>query len=307
MPSTPTLLARAAAHVRRALDPEAHQPLLPALPGGRWWAEQVVPEEELARVDAAVLDDLGHGHDAYGMSRDGIAVGLLITHHLYHHYFRVQSHGADRVPADGPVVVAANHSGMLPLDALMICADLLRHGPPGRVPRAVVDYFVGQIPLVGGVFARAGAIGGARANVHGVLDRGGLVVIFPEGTRGIGKGFRHRYELQRWSEGHVELAIRHHAPVVPLAVVGAEEAWPQLGRIDGVHLFGAPFVPLPGTLLPLPARFHLWYGEPVPVHEAHAPEEASDPEVVRAAAVQVRQAVEALIAQGLAARSGVFL
>lgn len=291
--------------LRRALDPDAHAGLPSLVPSGRTVASWLVPDDELARVEAMPFRDRGHGFDEFGLSRDGMALGLALTHWLYHRWFRVTSHGIEHVPAEGPVVVASNHSGTVPLDGLMICADLMRRGPM-RVPRAVVDHFVARMPVVAPFFARAGAIGGARANFHYLLSHGELVVVFPEGTKGIGKPFSERYHLQTWSEGHAELAIRHGAAVVPLAVIGAEEQMPQVARWESFHLFGAPWLPIPVTLFPLPVHYHLWYGEPIPTRPRWTEADADDPAAVGELAAETRAAVEDLIAHGLRARTGIF-
>ncbi|MFW5920291.1 MAG: acyltransferase, partial [Polyangiales bacterium] len=108
-----------------------------------------------------------------------------------------------------------------------------------------------------------------------------------------------------WRVGHAELAIRHCAPVVPVAIVGAEEAWPQLGRLR-VHPFGAPWLPVPLSPIPLPVHYHIWYGEPLMLHEGLEPGDADDPRLAEAAAARVREAVQALIDRGLRERPGVF-
>jgi 1-acyl-sn-glycerol-3-phosphate acyltransferase len=162
------------------------------------------------------------------------------------------------------------------------------------------------LPIMSTFFSRTGAIGGTRENFRKVLDAGELLLVFPEGTEGIGKPFSKRYELQSWRVGHAELAIRHQVPVVPVAVIGAEEQWPQIARLDRVKLFGAPFLPVPATPLPLPVHYHIYYGEPLALHEGLDPFAADDPAVVTAAALRVRDAVAALIERGLAERPGVF-
>lgn len=139
-----------------------------------------------------------------------------------------------------------------------------------------------------------------------MLASGGLVVIFPEGTPGIGKGFRRRYQLQPFRPGHAELAIRHRATIVPTGVVGAEESWPQLARLDRVRLFGAPYLPVPATPIPLPVRIHLWYGEPVDTAARYAPDDADRPDVVAALAREIQDRVAERIAHGRATRAGWF-
>ena len=132
-------------------------------------------------------------------------------------------------------------------------------------------------------------------------------MIFPEGVPGIVKPFAERYQLQKFREGHAELAIRHRAPIVPVGVVGGEEQMPALftSRRLG-KLFGLPVVPVPAVPVPLPVRYHLLYGEPIPVHEDYTVEQADDPVVVAEAAGRVKAAVDALLKEGLSKRKGVF-
>ncbi len=266
------------------------------------WALTPTQREHLARVRH---DDAGHGWDRFGMSVPGVGVGLSVLRHLYDFYFRVQSHGAHHIPKDGPTIVAANHSGMLPLDAMMLWVDILLQTDPPRVARPVADYFVPQLPFINILFARGGMLSGSRGNVHAALEAGELLEIFPEGVRGIGKPFSQRYQLQQWNVGHVELAIRHRAAVVPTAIIGAEESWPQATKLD-VGLFGIPYLPVPATPLPMPTRFHVYYGAPLDFTGDFAPTDADDPSALRVAADRVRAAVAGLLARGLAERRGVF-
>jgi 1-acyl-sn-glycerol-3-phosphate acyltransferase len=130
--------------------------------------------------------------------------------------------------------------------------------------------------------------------------------VFPEGVPGIGKPFSKRYQLQEWRVGHVELGIRHGAPIVPVAVIGAEEQMPQLGRLEGLNLFGAPYLPIPATPVPLPVRYRIYYGPPVDIPARYPREAADDPHRVADAAAEVRDAVQDLIERGLRERDGIF-
>ena len=252
--------------------------------------------------------DAGHGYDAFGMTARGVARAAALFEPLYRHYFRVESRGVEHVPAHGAAIVVANHSGTLPFDGVMLWEDVLLQR--GRVLRTVADAFVPGLPFLGTFYARGGVVGGARGNVRALLEAGELPLIFPEGVPGIGKPFRERYRLQGWRVGHAELALRHRVPVVPAAVVGAEEQMPQVLRLEWLgRLLGTPYVPVPLTPVPLPVRYHLRYGAPLLLHEelgAPGPEAADLPELVERAAARVRAAVEALLRDALAERRGVF-
>jgi len=270
-------------------------------------ASLMLPPEELERLQELHFYDAGHGFDPFGMHPAFVALGEGISSFLYNKYFRVKSYGAEVIPASGSAILAANHSGNIPIDGMMIWNDVVRHTNPPRVVRAVADNFVPTLPFVGTLFTRSGAVGGSRGNVRALLERGELLLIFPEGTPGILKPFAKRYQLQNFRVGHAELAIRYGCPVIPIGVVGAEEQLPQLttsrrlGRWTGVGE-----VPIPAVPVPLPVRYHIHYGEPIPLHEQYSPDQADDPQVVKAAANQVRDAVGALLERGLALRKGVF-
>ena len=250
------------------------------------------------------VDDASHGFDRFGMSQAGIARALGVTRFFYERWFRVTSHGIENIPADGAAVLAANHSGTLPFDAMMLWNDVVRQTEPPRAARVVMDHFVNLLPGISILFTRGGGFGGSRGNMHALLDAGELVVVFPEGVRGIGKPYGKRYQLQRWTEGHAEMAIRHQAPVIPVAVIGAEEQLPQIARLP-IRAFGSPYIPVTATPVPLPVRYHIWYGAPIPVDE-YAPDQADEPAAVAALAARVKGAVASLIHAGLAQRGGVF-
>ena len=258
------------------------------------------------RAERLCFADAGHGYDRFGMHPDYVALGESLAGPAYDHYFRVQSYGAHHIPASGPAILAGNHSGTLPLDGAMLFVDVLRHTHPPRAARPVADYFVLTLPVVATLFARSGVVSGSRGNARALLEAGELLMIFPEGVPGIGKPFSERYRLQTWTRGHCELAIRHSAPVIPVGIVGAEEQMPQIARIPVPRGWAIPYIPVPATPVPLPVRYHIHYGEPLPFHLEYRPEQADDPDIVAEAATRVSVEVERLIARGLAARKGIF-
>lgn len=269
-------------------------------------ARVITPGALQSRAAQVQMSDAGHGFDRFGLHREWVSLALGITAPFYDHWFRVTSHDSHHIPAEGAAVLACNHSGTLPFDAMMVWADVVRQTDPPRVPRPIADYFVSLLPWVSVLYSRAGAIGGTRENFRAILDSGEMLLVFPEGSPGIGKPFKDRYKLTAWRAGHAELAIRHQVPVVPIAVVGAEEQMPQIGRIERIKLFGAPWLPITATPFPLPVHYHVWYGAPIALQEQFGPEQADHPGAVAEAARQVRIAVEGLIARGLEERQGVF-
>lgn len=264
----------------------------------------LLPTAAVERITRTRFRDAGHGYDLFGLEPNTVAASTALVRLLYRNYFRVKSYDAQNIPAQGSAILAANHSGTLPIDGAMLYMDVIEHTHPPRIPRALADFFVPLLPFVGTWFSRMGTVNGARRNMRHLLRHGELIMVFPEGTPGIGKPFRDRYQLQTWRVGHAELAIRYGAPVIPVAIIGAEEQWPLLTRIDGFKLFGAPYLPVPMVPFPLPVRYHIHYGEPI--HFDLPPKAADDPDAVDEAALVVKAAVQTLIDDGLRQREGVF-
>jgi 1-acyl-sn-glycerol-3-phosphate acyltransferase len=241
--------------------------------------------------------DAGHGYDAVGMHVASVRRALALAAPLYDRYFRVESQGSERVPRAGAAILVANHGGVLPVDGAMLWMDVVRR--TGRIPRTVGDHLIARLPFVGARFARTGVVSGSHATVRHLLAQGALVTIFPEGVSGPAKPTRARYRLQRWQVGHAELAIRHRVPVIPVAIVGAEESWPLALQLRRLHVFGIPYLPVPWTPLPLPVQYHLRYGPPIELFAGRPAEAADDPAIVAAAAQRTRDAVAALLARAL--------
>lgn len=264
-------------------------------------------DEARTRAANVHFRDAGHGYDPFGMHPSYVALGEVLVSPLYDKYFRVLSQGHEHIPSTGPAIIAGNHSGNLPIDGMMIWLDVLRNTTPPRIARPIADHFVPSLPYLGTLFARGGLVGGSRGNARSLLDAGEMLMIFPEGVPGIVKPWSERYQLQTFREGHAELAIRHQAPIVPVGIVGGEEQLPALfsSRRLG-KLFGFPVLPIPAVPVPLPVRYHLYYGEPIPVQEEFTPDQADDPVVVRETAERVKAAVGRLVERGLSERNGVF-
>lgn len=268
-------------------------------------AQALLDPQQRRRLSEISFQDAGHGFDVFGLHPEWVQGMVALFQPLYKHWFRVSSHGAQNIPKQGAAILASNHSGMIPIDGTMIYCDVVSNTDPPRVPRPVTDHFVPALPIVSSIYARCGTVGGSRGNVHALLERGELLLIFPEGVPGIDKDFSERYQLRPFRVGVAEMAIRHRTPVIPVAVIGAEEQFPLRLRLP-IHTFGAPYVPLSPIPLPLPVHYHIHYGEPLNLYEGRSAADADDPEIASAAASQVQAAVQALIKRGLSERKGVF-
>jgi len=243
-------------------------------------------------------------YDRFGMSPEVLRRSFPWFYALYRLYFRVQSHGHDRLPVRGPVIVASNHGGLLPFDAAMLILDVLLHTDPPRLARSIVDRWAGELPFVGIYYARVGQVVGTRENFADLLRDGQLVLVFPEGTAGIRKTVAQRNRMQKFHVGFVEESLKAGAPIVPTAVVGADDQAPVLYDFkDLARRLGLPSLPVTPTfpwlgplgLLPYPVRYRIVYGEPTTFHERFGPQDADDARLVRYLARQVRQQVQHLV------------
>jgi 1-acyl-sn-glycerol-3-phosphate acyltransferase len=164
------------------------------------------------------------------------------------------------------VLFVANHSGQLPFDGLVIGAACFLEPPQPRLVRSMVEYFVPSVPFASYLFARWGQITGTPENCRRLLAADEAVLVFPEGARGINKPFSKRYQLEAFGKGFMRLALEAGAPIVPVAVVGAEEQAPAinlkpLARLMGIPAF--PVVPYPPfvPIVPLPVKYRVYFGE----------------------------------------------
>jgi 1-acyl-sn-glycerol-3-phosphate acyltransferase len=232
---------------------------------------------------------------------------------LYRYWFRVESSGHEHVPRTGRAILAANHSGLLPFDGAMITADLMERLDPPRSLRAIVDHFAFALPWVGLFMQRTGQVPGTTRNFSDLLQQDDVVLVFPEGTRGIVKPWRERYRLKKFNVGFVELAIEHEAPIVPVAVIGAEEQAPilfgsrTLGKKVGMPIFPVtPTFPLLGPLglLPYPSKYYITYGEPLWLHKDYPRQAAQDPSIVQEIARRMHERVQRMVDIGLELRAG---
>jgi 1-acyl-sn-glycerol-3-phosphate acyltransferase len=153
---------------------------------------------------------------------------------------------------------------MLADGAMIAKAVRDEHLRPRPVHVCTERQFAG-LPGVGMLITKLGGVAAHPANLHRLLfDERELVLVFPEGRRARSRTIKERYRLGRFDGSEfVQSAMRAGAPIVPLAVVGAEEALPVFARVNPLRrLTRLPYVPV-APALPLPAKFKLRFLEPV--------------------------------------------
>jgi 1-acyl-sn-glycerol-3-phosphate acyltransferase len=250
--------------------------------------------------------------DDFGLDRTYEASVRPFFELMANKYFRVEIEGVKNVPSQGRALLIGNHSGTLPWDGVMLRTALRQHHPLAREMRWLVEDYIYHAPFLGSFVNRIGAVRACQENAQRLLENEELVAVFPEGIKGIAKHWSQRYQLQRFGRGgYVKLALRTGAPVIPVAIVGAEETYPLLHMAKAFSkVIGMPFLPVTPTfpllgplgLAPLPSRWRIVIGEPVRELDAHTADDARDEVLIGELNQRVRMQVDALVQAALAAR-----
>jgi 1-acyl-sn-glycerol-3-phosphate acyltransferase len=243
------------------------------------------------------------------------AVPLSVLLPLYRHWFRVEVRGIEHLPADGGALIVGNHSGTLPLDALMTAVAVHEEHPQRRFLRALGADLIFRTPFLAGLARRSGVTLASNPDAERLLSSGQLVGVWPEGFKGIGKPFTERYKLQRFGRGgFVSAALRTGTPIIPCSIVGAEEIYPIIGNIPSLaRLLGLPYVPItpffpllgPLGAIPLPSKWLIEFGPPVLTEEFGAAA-ADDPILVFDLTDQIRQSIQQTLYGLLVRRRSIF-
>ncbi len=266
------------------------------------------PDDDLVgRTQALVVRGNEFGYDEFGLSKDSLKIAVRLATWLYRHYFRATAFGIEHIPATGRVLFVSNHSGQLPFDGLVIGAATFLEPAQPRLVRSMVEYFVPTVPFASYLFARWGQITGTPENCRRLLSAEEAVLVFPEGARGISKPFSQRYQLAEFGKGFMRLALEMGAPIVPVAVIGAEEQAPAINVAPLARLLRTPsfpIVPYPPfvPLVPLPVKYRVYFGEPM-TFTGNADD---DDDVLDEQVKIVKNRIQSMIHVGLREREHVF-
>ena len=245
-------------------------------------------------------------------------IDRTVVDFLYRLWFRCEVEGIENVPSDGGALLVSNHSGALPPDATMIVKAIKEEHPRPRPLHLTVEHFFKGYPGFSMLLPKIGAVAAHPANVHRLLaDEQQLVLVFPEGRKGTEKLYKDRYRLRRFGRGgFVRAAMRAGAPIVPVCVVGAEEAMPIFAHLTPLQkltgLIYAPLTPtfphfgLFGMAGYLPAKFRIRFLPPIRTDE-FGDEPWEDSALVQTVAHEVRAQIQAELVEMLAERKNVWL
>jgi 1-acyl-sn-glycerol-3-phosphate acyltransferase len=253
--------------------------------------------------------------DAWGRSERIRGLARRLYDPVYRHWFRAEWEGLEHVPLQGGALLVANHGGAIPSDA-----PVIMHGIEtelGRPVYGLADNLFRALPVIGTLWSRAGGVAAHPDNAYRLLhDEQQLALVFPEGTKGTGKLVRDRYQLRRFGRGgFVEIAMRSGVPIVPMAVVGNEEAMPIVWKSPRLaKLMGLPYFPVTannfvfgplGYIVPFPSKFRIRVLAPVHFDVA-TNQDRYNRSLVMEQAEAIRGSIQSALFEMLSARHSVW-
>ncbi len=262
-----------------------------------------VSKEVMERLRRLEIPFNRFGVDRFGVSRKHLKHALGFLTWFYRHYFRVKVVGIDHVPPRGRAMLIGNHSGGVAIDAAMVLVSLMMEMDPPRLGHSMAEKFISQVPFLAEWTNRCGQLSGLPEHATKLLEDERLLLVFPEGAKGTAKLYRDRHSLVDFGTGFMRLALQTGTPIVPFAFLGGGEAIPTVHNAYGLgKLFGAPYVPVTPYLLalPLPARLHILYGEPLRFEGTGNEED----EVILDYVNQTKERIAELIERGRKIRRG---
>ncbi len=252
--------------------------------------------------------------DEFGLDQNVVWYLRPFFQFLYQQYFRVNTKGINNIPNKKGIIVA-NHAGSLPYDGAMVNLAVLNEHRRKNGVRFLVHDFVFTLPYLSNLIEKIGGVRASPYNAMRLLKKDELILVFPEGIKGIGKTYEHRYKLQKFGKGgFIRTAIKSKAPVIPTAIIGSEEIHPiiwsskELGKKLNV-----PFVPITPTfpwlgplgLVPLPSKWKIVFGKPIKF-DKYKPLDADNDELVMKLSERVRKTIQQMINTNLAKRKSIW-
>ena len=254
--------------------------------------------------------------DEFGLDPEFRSAVMPFFNFMYDSWWRVEMHGVENVPASGRALLVSNHSGVLPWDGAMIFTGLQKTMQPPRLARSLVANWFPTLPFLSIFLTKTGQVMASHQNGERLLESDQLVVVFPEGYKGVGKLYRDRYNLARFGRGgFIRMALKTGAPIIPVAVTGAEETYPMVYNAKWLaKMIGFPYFPVTVTFpwlgllgfIPLPSKWHIDIGEPIVLPDVDE-RAMANPVTVARLTEQVRGTIQGMLYARLRQRSTIFL
>jgi 1-acyl-sn-glycerol-3-phosphate acyltransferase len=254
--------------------------------------------------------------DPWGLDWELLELVRPLFSFLYKYYWRVEASGLEHIPDYERALIVANHSGQLPFDGAMIGAAVMLEHPSQRLVRNLYADWFPTLPFLAPFLEKMGQTLATIDNGTALLGQEELVAVYPEGYKGVGKLYKERYRLARFGRGgFVRMALNTQAPLIPTAVVGAEETYVSLYKSPTLsRLTGFPYFPLSLTwpwlgllgLVPLPTKWFIDFGRPIPT-DHYGPDATENLVLISQLTDQVRNIVQEMLYERLAQRRSIFL
>ncbi len=292
----------------RPLPSPAGVPEPPPLSRRRWWERlpglrRTAAAREQLRARLAMACALeSPPPERFGFRFDTAVNLFAITSFFHRRYFRVACEGIETLPRGAFMLIGNHGSHVLAWDGAMILTSCLLEADPPRLVHGMAEHRLIELPVIGTAARRIGATDGRRQICIDLLRAGAVVLTFPEGVNALRRPFRERYQLRPFGHGFVHVALATGVPIVPVAVVGAEEEAPVVANPSWLaRLLRTPVAPLtPTIVMPLPVKYRIRFGTPL---RFRGP---ATPEVVARHVATARGALQDLVDRSLAQRRHVF-
>lgn len=272
----------------------------------------------LTTLSGKLVDRLrgNYAVDEFGLDPEFRQAVMPFFNFMYDSWWRVTMHGVENVPTSGRALLVSNHSGVLPWDGAMIFTGLEKTMKPPRLARALVANWFPTLPFLSIFLTKTGQVMASHQNGERLLESDELVVVFPEGYKGVGKLYRDRYNLARFGRGgFIRMALKTGAPIIPVAVTGAEETYPMVYNAKWLaKMIGFPYFPVTLTFpwlgllgfIPLPSKWHIDIGEPIVLPDVDE-RAMANPVTVARLTEQVRSTIQGMLYARLRERTTIFL
>ncbi|MBX9724353.1 MAG: 1-acyl-sn-glycerol-3-phosphate acyltransferase, partial [Candidatus Obscuribacterales bacterium] len=252
--------------------------------------------------------------DDYGFNLASYAGVERLIRILYKKWFGVQIAGLTNIPAKGSALLFGNHSGVLPVDGLLLYDGIINLHPEPRRVRFLVSKFLLRAPVIGKFLRGFGCIPPDFEIATERLRKHELVFFYPEAEKGTGKLFKDRYKLVDFHSGFVRAALATGSPLIPIVTIGGDEIYPLLGNIKPLaKLLGAPYFPMtplfpwlpfPLNAIPLPIKIMTCVWRPFKL--AYPPEAADDENLVAEIVNDIHNDLQSKVNDLLEIRTGPF-